>query len=709
MTAALDGLLPRFENIPEELCALPQWVCWRIEQRDGKPTKVPYQPNGKRASSTDPRTWSTFERAAQTNGQLAGKVGFVFKKSAGFVGIDLDKCRDPRTSVTEQWALDIIKELDSYTELSQSGTGWHVIVRGDLPPGGNRKGRIEMYDSGRFFCMTGAVVPGIGRSTIKARDLASLHKRMMAGEFGSSSSKAKSAKDRSASEEDFRLIGEVQKQVRTSDPAVLEEAFRKQYPERYAERNREKGDRAGKSYLRYTIERFLERSGSTEGNLEDAEHLPPRFSEEALALRFSAKHAGDLRYVAGWGKWLRWDGTRWQEDDTLQVFDLTRVVCRAASAECEKEKPSAAPRLAAAATVAAAERLARADRRHAATVKQWDADPWMLNTPNGTIDLHSAEPRKHHREDYLTKLAGASLAGESEDCPLWLNFLDRVTGHCMELQAFLQRMIGYCLTGSIREHALFFLYGTGANGKTVFLSTIGGVLGEYVKTAPISTFMAARQEQHPTDLAGLRGARLVTAIETEDGRRWAESKIKALTGGDKIPARFMRQDFFEYTPQFKLLIAGNHKPGLRCVDEAIRRRFHLIPFTITIPESERDRQLAEKLRQQWPGVLRWAVEGCIEWQRQGLNPPAVVLNATADYLEAEDRLGQWIEERCEVGRSYSATAGELYRSWTAWCESTGEKPDSQKRFSQNLEARGFSRDRTSGARMFKGIAPKGTL
>ena len=175
-------------------------------------------------------------------------------------------------------------------------------------------------------------------------------------------------------------------------------------------------------------------------------------------------------------------------------------------------------------------------------------------------------------------------------------------------------MCGYALTGITREHALFFLYGTGANGKSVFLNTVSGIMADYATTAPIETFIASRDERHPTDIAGLQGARLVTAFETEDGRRWAESKLKALTGGDRVAARFMRQDFFEFVPQFKLLIAGNHKPRLRAVDEAMRRRFNLVPFTVTIPEPERDKDLAEKLRDEWPGILRWMVERCLAWQ-----------------------------------------------------------------------------------------------
>ena len=255
-----------------------------------------------------------------------------------------------------------------------------------------------------------------------------------------------------------------------------------------------------------------------------------------------------------------------------------RAICREAAAECDK--PNVSKILASGKTVAAVDRLAKADRRLAATTDQWDADLWLLNTPGGTIDLRTGELRAHDPADYCTHMTTVAPGGE---CPDWHKFLKRVTGDDIELQSFLQRVAGYALTGSTTEHALFFLFGTGANGKSVFLSTIAGILADYHRTAPIETFTASSIDHHPTDLAGLRGARLVTATETEEGRRWAEARIKALTGGDQIAARFMRQDYFEFVPQFKLVIAGNHKPGLRSVDEAIRRRLNLIPFTVTIP------------------------------------------------------------------------------------------------------------------------------
>ncbi len=438
-------------------------------------------------------------------------------------------------------------------------------------------------------------------------------------------------------------------------------------------------------------------------NATSVDALPPRFSEEALALRFTRQHEGELRYVAAWGRWICWDGTRWREDDTLAVFDRCRAICRRASAECGDTKEQGAMKIAAAQTVSAIERLARSDRHHAATAEQWDSNSWLLNTPDGTVDLRTGNVHEHRRDQYITKMTATGPGGE---CPLWRRFLDRITDGNSELQAFLQRVIGYGLSGSIREHALFFLYGTGANGKSVFLSTIAGLLGDYAKTAPASTFTATSTEQHPTDVAGLRGARFVTAIETEDGRWWAEAKIKSLTGGDPVTARFMRQDFFEYLPQFKLIIAGNHKPGLRSVDEAIRRRLHLIPFTVTIREHERDPNLAEKLKAEYPGILQWAIEGCLVWQQEGLNPPAVVRDATSQYLAAEDAMGRWVEDRCTLGPGYWTAGAALFADWQRWCDQAGERAGSQKRFTQGLQGKGIEPGRTGvdGTRGFVGIA-----
>jgi putative DNA primase/helicase len=427
---------------------------------------------------------------------------------------------------------------------------------------------------------------------------------------------------------------------------------------------------------------------------------PPQFSEDALALRFSNKYADDLRYVHSWGKWMQWEGNRWVEDKTLHIFDHARSICREASAECGDSRKLQAKRVASRAVSASVERLAASDRRHAADSEQWDKDPMLLNTPPGTIDLYSGKVRPHRREDYLTKM---TTVGPGGDCVLWYQFLDRVTGGDSELQSYLQRVVGYSLTGITRDQVFFFLYGTGANGKSIFSTTISTLLGDYAKTAPVSSFTATKTEQHPTDLAGLRGARLVTAIETEEGTRWAESKIKAFSGGDKVTARFMRGDYFEFQPEAKLLIVGNNQPGLRSADEALRRRLQLIPFTVTIPEGERDPFLQEKLLEELPGILSWAIQGCLAWQHQTLNPPAAVRKATAEYFAEQDLIGRWIEERCRLDRACWTSSASLFADWRRWSEANGETMHSPRWFAHELESHGIKPQRKSSARGFTGI------
>jgi putative DNA primase/helicase len=405
----------------------------------------------------------------------------------------------------------------------------------------------------------------------------------------------------------------------------------------------------------------------TQHNRGQTSEATVAFSEDAIALQFAGEHVGDLRFVAPWSRWYRFDSWRWLPDQRLQTFNDSRKSCRSVARTVNKGK--GAKKIASAQTVAAVERLARCDQRLAAGVDEWDGDPWVFNTPGGTVDLRTGELCPHRREDFLTKLANASPGGH---CPRWLAFIHTITGGDADLAGFIQRMLGYALTGSTTEHALFFCWGRGANGKSVLLATVSGILADYATTAPIETFTATAGERHPTELAGLRGARLVTAIETEEGRRWAEAKIKSLTGGDRIAARFMRQDFFEFTPQFKLIICGNHKPSLRSVDEAIRRRFYLVPFTVTIPLEERDPHLTEKLKAEWAGILRWLIDGCLEWQRRGLDPPAAVRKATAAYLEEEDVVATWLDECCVVDPDKWESSTELFNSWSTWAKAAGE-------------------------------------
>lgn len=354
--------------------------------------------------------------------------------------------------------------------------------------------------------------------------------------------------------------------------------------------------------------------------------------------------------------------------------------------------------------VKAVEMLARSDPRVAATVDQWDRDPWLFNTPAGTVELKSGRLREHRPLDYITKISNVGPGG---DCPMFLDFLDTIFEKDNELIFYLQKLFGYALTGLTTEHVMAFFFGSGANGKSVLLSTVAWVLGDYHEVAPADSFTFTTMPGHPTDMAGLRGARLVTAIEMEEGRRWAEAKICTMTGGDKIKARFMRQDFFEYIPAFKLIVAGNHKPGLRNIGEAIRRRLHLVPFNYTVPVEDRDRDLVEKLKTEGPGILAWMIEGCLRWQAEGLTPPPSVIAATSAYLKSEDVIAAWLEDECTLGAGKSAPSSALFANFKTWAEQNGEFVGKQRGLIDKLLLReGVERSPDTNTRGLLGIGLK---
>jgi len=429
------------------------------------------------------------------------------------------------------------------------------------------------------------------------------------------------------------------------------------------------------------------------------------FTEDALALRFSERHVDDLRYIATKAQWLKWDGERWRPEETLLAFDLARKSCRADAQEYGNGKPPS--NVSSAKTIAAVERLAKADRRQAATLEQWDADDWLLNAGPATVDLRTGFGRAPDPDDYITKKMACAAAPPGTAHPIWSAFLDRITAGNIDFQKFLQRCCGYCCTGATSEHKFVFAYGTGANGKSTFINTIREILGDYATVAEVGTFIASRTERHPTDVAKLHGYRVAVGQETEKGRRWDEAKIKSMTGGDKMTARFMRQDFFDFVPKFKLWITGNHKPIVVNVDEAMRRRMLLVPFTVQIPPEERDPNLAEKLKAEWPAILRWMLDGCLEWQEIGLAPPLIITDATDAYFDDQDLIKQWLEECTGDGGPFAfAPSSQLFASWKNWCDARGLPPGNSQNLSDALHDRGFERKRTMRAKGFKGLTLK---
>ena len=406
----------------------------------------------------------------------------------------------------------------------------------------------------------------------------------------------------------------------------------------------------------------------TEGNVADA---------------FAQTYRLQLRYCHTTGSWFEWTGTHWRRERTKLAYRWAHDKAKQLAQQCDARVMVAAGKAAFAAGV---ERIAQSDRRFAVTSETWDADPFLLGTPGGTVDLRTGQLREARQEDYITKITSCAPADKA-DCPLWKKFLREAANANAGLIGFIQQWTGYSLTGDIREDALVFVHGPGGNGKGVYLNTVAHIMGDYCTIAAMDTFSASNSDRHPTDLAMLKAARMVCASETEEGRAWAEARIKAMTGRDPITARFMRQDFFTFTPRFKLTIVGNHKPVLKNVDEAAKRRFNIIPF-IHKPQ-EPDRQLEAKLSQEHPAILRWMINGCLEWQRDGLVRPQVVIDATADYFSDQDTLTQWIEDCCEKSSDFADTNGSLFASWTNYAKARGEDPGSQTQFKPAMVRLGY--------------------
>jgi putative DNA primase/helicase len=413
-------------------------------------------------------------------------------------------------------------------------------------------------------------------------------------------------------------------------------------------------------------------------------------SDDDLARRFTARHENDFKFCAALGRWFVWDGSRYKPDATGRAFDEVRRSIRldlgiVLQTSHEAQKKAIRARLGSAATVAAVTRLIQADRAHAVEVADLDADPWVLNTPTGVLclktgQLSPSDPTKPH-----TKLTAAA---PSTECPNFLRVLERVLPD-REEREYIQRLAGYAMTGVVSEHVIALTYGTGANGKSLVFNSIRYALGDYAVTLPSETLMESHNDRHPTEIAVLRGARFALASEIDSGRRWNESRLKRLSGGDPISARFISRDPFEFLPSHKLVLLANAKPGLRVVDEAIRRRIHLIDFGVTIPPEERDSSLPEKLQAEAGGILGWALTGCLDWQDGGLRPPKSVLDASEAYLYREDAISQWIAEQTRpLGQSSLTTLHVAYR---AWCETNAVSPLGRNQFGDQLEARGIER------------------
>jgi putative DNA primase/helicase len=785
-------------RIPADLKALPQWILWRgedkVNQRTGevKLNKVPYDPRTERkADTTNPDTWGSFEECwaalplalerweqEKPEDYRGGGLGFVFTSGDSYVGIDLDKCRDSASGEIAPWAETVITTLDSYTELTPSRRGFHVLAQGKLPPGGRRNGNVEMYSEGRFFTMTGWHYPGTPPAiNVQENAIVAVYWKYFdaprapkgkasEGQEGQASTlddttllkKARSAKNKekfnplwegddtgyaSPSEADLALC--IRLAFWTQDPAQIDRLFRE------SGLWRDKWDelRGEFTYGEMTIQEALarqtthytpredakrRRNGHTSASTTTATTPPPAVdpakdldtvspcTHVANARRIARKYAQTLRYVLGRG-WIVWTGQFWRPDPTADgalatgfVSGLARSIAEeaailytaAANTPGEEERKVLYARAEArgkwayqsenASVIAAGLKLAKRDLliEH----DRIDSNPWLLNCQNGTIDLRTGMLQPHNPTDLITHLAPVTYDIHAT-CPTWEKFLGEVFDGDTAMVKFLQRALGWSLTGVVQDRALFFLYGSqGNNGKTTLVETYRDVLGTwgeesfgYARKVDVTTFMKSKTyDDNLRKVCQLAGARFTYSSEIDEEHRLNEQLIKDMTGGDTLEARRLYNEPFTFKPTFKPWMYGNHKPEIRGTDDALWSRVKLVPFEVSFADRI-DLKLPDKLRAELSGILNWAIQGCLAWQQEGLKPPQKVQTATQGYREEQDTIGRFIRECCQTGKKYmTCKASRLYAAYERWAHDNNHEVLSQKRFGGYLTAHGYPGD-----------------
>ncbi|PKR82587.1 phage/plasmid primase, P4 family [Heyndrickxia camelliae] len=744
-----------FNEIPAELKALPQWILWRSEKRNNKPTKVPYQVNGEMAQANNRRTWSTFATAVKfyLEGDYDG-IGFVFSRQDNYIGIDIDKCvvdEKPNAFATE-----IIDTLDSYTEFSPSGKGIHIIIKGNLPQSvlgtgrKNTKHGLEIYSYGRYFSFTGNRensndvydrTDELAEVFEKYFDDSDIQGRVNLAEFEKDEIKISNEAlwermFRSKNGDEIRSLYNgnlINNDHSASDLALcnhlafwtgksatrMDAMFRecglmrdkwdvihfRDTNETYGERTIATAISSTTTTILDNKEQFNEFSFDflSAANAEVVEDKPKkkfRLTELGNAERIAYEYGHVIKYVSDIG-WLIWDGKRWKIDTKKEIERITAKVLRGLyKSEDEAETKWA--------------RMCERRNIRMNSIKdlmplvpgereEFDRHKYLFNVENGIVDLKTGKLQPHDRELGLTKITHIEF-DENAKCPTWTVFLDQIFKGDKELIDYMQRLIGYSLTGDISEQSMYFLVGGGSNGKSTFINTIKKLMGDYGAQTKSDTFIKKKDTGANNDIARLVNSRFVSAVESEEGEKLQESLVKTITGGEPILARFLRQEYFEFIPEFKVFFTTNHKPIIGGVDDGIWRRVKIIPFTLNLKPHERDKKLEEKLSFELPGILNWAIEGCLKWQQDGLHEPKVVVDATGNYKEEMDILAPFLNEICYIdepkNEAIKIEAKELYNVYDNWCFKSGERTLGNRAFYRMLETKGFGKMKGTGNKTF---------
>lgn len=755
-----------YEAIPSELKALPNWVCYRFFYDDGidKYRKMPINPRDMEpAKSNDPTTWTDYDTAVHAAEKCDG-IGFMFSNSPYF-GVDIDGVRDEieRYKAGEDTIIaEFVDTLQSYTELSRSGNGIHIICRGKLPPSGRRKGNVEMYENGRFFVMTGNIAAEYADISDCTEAIKVLHEKYIGGGTSPSSSpalppaelaltdselldRAKNAKNgakfarlyagditgyTSQSEADMALCNHLAYWT-GCDAERMDRMFRGSglFREKWLR------EQSGTTYGALTIQKAIldcrnvytpgasgESYALRIGAESDADTAPAKrytFDDMGNAERIFDAYGGFIRYSYTDKRWLYYDTRKWCMDTTGEIERAAEQAIKALdadepmyarAAELDDEDGDGEGKKLYKAYLAH-KKYSRSNRgkkamldelRHKIPISpmQTDIDGMLLNTPTGILDLRDGVLRPHDPEAYITKIAHVEY-DPTATCQTWERFLGEIFGGDTDLINYVQRAVGYSMTASTVEQCVFFLHGSGSNGKSTFLSIIREMMGDYTVNIQPETIMVKNSPGGAnSDIARLKSARLVTTVEPNEGARLNEGLLKQLSGEDPVTARRLYGDEFEFIPQFKLWMATNHRPLIRGTDDGIWRRIKMIPFTAQIPDEKKDKHLAGKLRRELPGIFNWAIDGCRKYQESGLQEPRSVRGSTMEYRKDMDAIQQFIDECCE--QSGECPAVSLYSAYSDWAKRNHQYEMNNNVFGRKMSER-YVKQKTRNGAVYIGI------
>ncbi|WP_179394958.1 phage/plasmid primase, P4 family [Lacticaseibacillus absianus] len=755
-----------YERVPEELRPLKQWGLykriWKPEK--DKYTKIPYSAlTGTKTSSTDPNQWVTYDEAL-TALQAYDLDGLGFFFGNGYAGVDVDHIgadldRLAAGDTQDNTAWEFMTTFKSYTERSMSGTGIHIIIKGEIPGTRRRKGNVEMYQDGRFFAITGDAIgtfhdvnaPNpddfkrlytkyLEPKTVIALPTATRNEpnNLPEGEIITKMLNSKNGSRirlllqggweqfySSQSEADLAFANDLAFWT-GRDFARMDSIFRQ------SSLMRDKWDeKHGKTtYGVATLNRAISDTRDTYhperekpkyklGFITDSgkpkAFKPHSWDDTGNADRFVDRYGKVARYSFIDKGWYIYNGAFWELDQR----GLLRTMIDNTIADLKNEKPYTPPDVdpdkaekewAKFCKTSRGNRGKRAmedelQHRLPVTTDEFDADQSLMNVDNGYIDLSDGTLHEHDIKKMFSKQSTVEYS-DTVDCPEWQAFLEQTFNGDKELTDYIQKAVGYSLTGSVEEQVMFILYGSGRNGKSVFMDTLKHIAGSYSRTMQAKSIMVQQTSGGAnSDIARLKGARLVSASEPNEGVRLDEGLIKELTGGESVTARFLYGREFEFKPEFKLWLSTNHKPIIRGTDDGIWRRLMLIPFTHQVPVDQIDKRLTYKLERESIGILNWAVDGALKWQREGLQPPQSVKDASLAYRNEMDVLELFVNDCCEKGPGYEAPAGQLYDTYIKWAESTGEYKMRKQKFGAEMQKK-FEYARRRDGRRYVGVRLK---